>query len=264
VDYGTVIAIMNRMHRSILLLLTAVAFVSACDETAVQDISAPVPANSARVLFFNFGVGSPAVNFYANDTKMTGILTATGQEATTGVNFGGVAAGGLYTAIPAGQYTISGRIAAAVDKDLPISGTPANLQADRAYSFYQSGIYNTATKQVDSFIVEDPFIANFDYSVAYVRFVHAISNANPMALFITNTTAGGELPVGEVVAYKSAGAYTAVQPGLYNLAARYPGQTTNAVARTGVTFSPGRVYTITARGNILVASTVLLGNTLNR
>jgi hypothetical protein len=255
---------MNRMHRSILALFCAVTFVAACDETGVQDISAPVPENTARVLFFNFGVGAPAVNFYANDTKVTGILTATGQEATTGVNFGSVAAGGLYTAIPAGQYNFSGRIAAAVDKDLPISRVAANVQAGRAYSFYQSGIYNATTKEVDGFIVEDPFIQNFDYSVAYVRFVHAISNANPMTMFITPATGGAEIPVGAQVAYKSAGAYTAVPPGLYNLATRYAGQSTNAIARTNVTFSPGRVYTITARGNILVASTVLLDNTLNR
>jgi hypothetical protein len=259
-----VIAIMNRMHRSIVLLLCAVAFVSACDETAVQDITAPVSQNSALIKFFNFGVGSPAVNFYANDTKMTAILTATGQEATTGVNYGGVGAGGLYSAIPAGQYTFTGRIAAATDKDLPISSVQHNVQAGKAYSFYQSGIYNAAAKQVEAFIVEDPFIPNFDYSVAYVRFVHAISNADPMSMFITNTVEGGELPVGGEVAYKSAGAFTAVPPGLYNLATRYAGQSANVLSRTNVTFSPGRVYTITARGNLSTSSTLLLDNTLNR
>jgi hypothetical protein len=230
----------------------------------VQDISAPVPDNTARLLFFNFGVGAPAVNFYANDTKMTAILTATGQEATTGVNYGGVGAGGPYTAIPAAPIHVQ-RPHCSSRGQGPADFQRAGQRSGRqAYSFYQSGIYDPVTKQVEGFIVEDPFIANFDYSVAYVRFVHAISNADPMTLLITNTVEGGESAVGGEVAYQSAGAYTPVPPGLYNLATRYAGQATNAVTRTNVTFSPGRVYTITARGDIHVSATVLLDNSLNR
>ena len=84
-----------------------------------------------------------------------------------------------------------------------------------------------------------------------------------------NTTTQAELAVGSVVAYKSAGAFTAVPPGLYDLSTRYAGQTTNAISRTGVSFSAGRVYTITARGDITVTSTTatnrpFLDNTTNR
>jgi hypothetical protein len=108
-------------------------------------------------------------------------------------------------ALSPGQYTVSGRIAAATDKDLPISNLPVAIADGKAYSFYQSGIYNTTTKTV-----------------------------------------------------------VAVPAGGYNLSTRYTGASTNAITRAGVSFAAGRVYTIGARGNITVASTILLDNTANR
>jgi hypothetical protein len=122
---------------------------------------------------------------------------------------------------------------------------------------------------VEAFVVEDPFPAEIDYSVAHVRFVHAISNANPMTLYASNTTTGAEAAVGAEVAYKSAGAFTALPNGVYDLNTRYAGLTTNAITRTGVSFVAGRVYTISARGDITVVSTTaadrpFLDNTTNR
>ena len=253
-------------YRFFALLLGAAAL-SACDKNAVQDITGPLPA--ARVRFFNFGVNAPSVNFYANDTKMTATSSGTGVEATTGVSYGGVGSGGMYAGIDPGQHTFSGRIAATTDKDLPISNLTATLEDGKKYSMYQSGFYNTTAKTVDAFIVEDPFPDEFDYSVAYVRFVNAISNAQPMTMYITPDSGGAAVAIGGEVAYKSAGAFTAVPSGLYDLATRYTDSTTNKIIRANVSFSAGRVYTITARGDITITSTTLtnrpfLDNTLNR
>ena len=250
-------------RKSILALLCMAALVSACDKNAVQDITAPSPGE-ARIKFFNFGVSSPMVNFYANDKKMTAISSGTGVESTNGVAYGSAGSGGLYMAIEPGQYTLAGKIAAATDKDLAISGVSATLDAGKYYSFYQSGAYNTGTKKSDAFIVEDPLPAQFDYTVAYVRFVHAIFNANAMTLYAKNTTTLAEAAVGGSVAYKAAGAFVAVPNGIYDLGARYAGVSTNALSRTAVSFSAGRVYTITARGDITVSTTQLLDNTTNR
>lgn len=117
-------------------------------------------------------------------------------------------------------------------------------------------------------------VAPTDFTVATVRFVHAISNANPMTLYAKNTiTPFAEVPVGAEVAYKSAGAFTAIPAGVYDLSTRYTGSATNAMTRTGVSFVGGRVYTITARGDITVAATTTgcgaanktcLDNTANR
>jgi hypothetical protein len=246
---------MNR-YRSLALFLGAAAALSSCDENAVQEIAGPAPG--ARIKFFNFGVNAPAVNFYADNTKMTAISSTSGTESTTGVTYGNVGSGGLY-----------GGIAAATDKDLPISSVQMALDAGKNYSYYQSGFYNSTAKTVDAFIVEDPFIEEFDYSVAYVRFVNAISNADPMTLFITHSTTADVVTVGGPVAYKAAGAFTAVPSGVYNLATRYTDSTTNAISRTNVSFVAGRIYTITSRGDITVTSTTatnrpFLDNTLNR
>jgi hypothetical protein len=248
----------------------------ACEENAVQDITGPLP--SSRIKFYNFAVGSPGVNFYANDSKMTVIsttactppnnptCTTTGLESTTGVNYGGAApsAGDLYAGIAPGQYTLSGRIAAATDKDLPISNVTTTIEDGKHYSFYQSGVYNTATKRADAFIVEDVFPATIDWSATHVRLVHTIFNANPMTLYARSTLTGQEYAIGGAVAYKSGGTFTAIPFGAYNLTTRYTGGSTNVLTRNSVTFAPGRVYTISARGDITVASTQSLDFTSNR
>jgi hypothetical protein len=263
---------MNR-HSYIAALLCA-GVLSACSKDPVRDISGPPPAAS-RVRFFNFGVNAPSVNFYANTTKMTAIQNSTdGVEATTGVAYGGVGSGGAYAAIAPGPYTFTGKIAATTDKDLSISPLAATIEDGKYYSYYMSGIYNTTTKTVDAFVVEDPVVAPTDFSVATVRFVHAISNANPMTLYAKSTVAPNtEYTIGAEVAYKGAGAFTAIPAGVYDLSTRYTGLTTNAMTRTGVSFVFGRVYTVTARGDITVAATptacgatnkTCLDNTANR
>jgi hypothetical protein len=190
---------MNLFRASVVLLCAAA--LTACEADGVRDLTGPLP--SARVKFYNFGVGAPGVNFYANDTKMTAIASATGTESTVGVNYGGVAAGDRYTAIQPGQYTFSGRIAAATDKDLAVSNAAATIEDGKFYSFYQSGIYDTATRTADAFVVEDALPRGINWSQSYVRFVHAISNAAPMTLYAKHTVTGAETAIGGMVAYKS-------------------------------------------------------------
>jgi hypothetical protein len=248
-----------------LLLITALY---SCEKNAVQDITGDPP--QARIKFFNFGLGAPGVNFYANDTKMTAISSTTAVESVTGVVYGGVGAGGLYSSIKPGSYVFSGRISALVDKDLPIANITATIAADKDYSFYLSGVYNTTSKTVDGFVIEDAFPAKLDTGVAYVRFVNAIHNSSPMILYAKNTnTTAAEIAVGAAVAYKAGGAFITVPNGVYNLSVRNSGSATNLFTRTSVSFSRGRVYTIGARGDITIVSTTavnrpFLDNTLNR
>ncbi|MHB1312059.1 MAG: DUF4397 domain-containing protein [Gemmatimonadaceae bacterium] len=256
-----------------LAVLLCAAVLSSCGDEGVQTIAGPT--SGARIKFFNFGVGAPGVYFYANDTKMTAIgptgattsakgVSTGGTESVTGTVYGGVGAGGYYTAIAPGPYTLKAKIAATVDKDLVVATLATTLTDGKAYSFYMSGIYDATAKTVESFVVEDAYPAAFDYTKAYVRFVNAVSNSNPMALYATDQTTLAEVPVGAIVAYKGGGAFTAVPNGVYNLGAREAGATTNKMSRTGVSFSAGRVYTIAARGNITVTSTQALDNTINR
>jgi hypothetical protein len=266
------------MNRSRLITgLLSAALLTACGDNAVQKITTTLPGSAIR--FYNFGVCGttqttttscmPGVNFYANDTKVTATSSTTGAESSTGTVYGGVGNGTFYSGIEPGQYTISGRISAAgADKDAPVSNTPVTLVDGKSYSFYLSGFYNTTTKTVDSFIVEDD-IPDVDFNTTYVRFVNAISNANPMTLYATNTTSATETAIGAETAYKAAGGFVSIPGGTYDLSTRYTGTTTNAITRTGVAFLPGKVYTISARGDITITSTTainrpFLDNTANR
>ena len=79
--------------RAIAAALLAVSL-TACDKNAVQPLTGPVAGSYIK--FFNFGVGAPNVNFYANDTKITAIQSTTGTESTLGVAYGGAVYAGSY------------------------------------------------------------------------------------------------------------------------------------------------------------------------
>lgn len=248
-------------------LLCAAILCSCYDKNAVTEIAGPVAG--ANVKFFHFGVNAPAVNFYGNDAKLTAISSTSGVESTSGTGYGSVGSGGFYASLVPGAYTFTGRIAATVDKDLVIASIPGTIENGKNYSVYLSGFYSTTAKTSDGFLVEDAFPAAIDYTVAHVRFVHAIANANPLTLYALNTTTTTEVAVGAEISYKGAGAFVALPAGVYNLGARYAGATTNAISRTAVSFVAGRVYTIGARGDITVTSTTatnrpFLDNTANR
>lgn len=255
--------------RSFALLLGFVAL-TGCDKDAVQISSITAPIAGARVKFFNFGINAPQVNFYAGNTKVTAISSTTGTESTVGVAYGAVAAGNNYTMLPPGQTTFSGRISATVDKDLPIATISSTLEDGKAYSVYLTGFYNTTTKQADGFVVADNFPDTLDYSQALVRFVNASPNAQAMQLTLLEPVAGTEIPAGGAVAFKAAGVFVGVPTGSYTLTARNSGSTTAAITRTAVSFLPGRVYTITVRGDMTLPSTgtatnrPFLDNSLNR
>ena len=248
--------------------LLAAALLTACDfeKNAVQDITGEIA--TARIKFHNFGVGAPQVNFYANDTKMTATTSATGAESAVGVAYGALGSGGFYNAISPGTYTITGRISAVTDKDLVVASAPATIVDGKYYSYFISGAYNTTTKTVESFIVEDPIPA-LDFSKAYVRFVNAIPNSQPMTLNITPANfTGPVIPIGGAVAYKTASDFIAI-PGnfQFNLGTRVAGGTTDAISRAAISFLSGRVYTITARGSMTVTTGTnapFLDNTSNR
>jgi hypothetical protein len=238
-----------------LVALLGATTLAACEKNAVQDISGPIP--SARVRFFNFGLNAPSVNFYAGAVKMTATTSATGVEATTGVSYGNVGSGGFYAAIAPNTYDLQGKIAATVDKDLTVASINALILDGRSYSYYMSGVYDATAKKSDAFIIEDGFPPTIDFGTSLVRFVNASHNSVPMQLFARNTTTLVEVPVGDPVPYKSGGAYAPLPGAVYDLVTRSAGGTVALISRTGVSFLPGRVYSISARGDMTIVSTTL-------
>lgn len=266
-------------YRSLALPLLGVAALVACDKNGQQDITAPV--SGAFVKFHNFGVGAPAVNFYAGSSKVTAISSAncqppndtttvcktTGNESTTGTGYGALGNGGLYNQIPAGSTTLAGEIAASTDKNLAVASANATLTAGQFYSYFISGIYDPTAKKVDAFVVQDSIPTITDFTIAYVRFVNAVSNSQPMQLFAKSSVTGTEVSIGGVIGYKAAGSFVAVPGAVYDLNTRTAGSSTNVITRTAVSFVAGHVYTVTARGDMnatVTANKPALDNTANR
>jgi len=97
--------------------------------------------------------------------------------------------------------------------------------------------------------------------------VNAISNSQPMTLYVKGSTATSEIAVGSAVAYKNAGAFTPVPADVYELDTRTAGSSTNLITRTAVSFVAGHMYTVTARGDMTSSATATkpaLDNTANR
>lgn len=273
-----------RIHNSFIALLGAVALV-ACGDKAERDITGPVTTTSA-IRFFNFSVGAPTVQFFANDQQVTATTSAScqgaknppvtatdstclakGIQSATGVAYGGVAAGGLYTGIDAGQYTFTGRQMSSGGPTTVISTVPTTIESGKFYSYYQGGFYNSGTKTTDAFVVEDVLPTTIDWSKVLVRFVNAIGNSQPMTLVAVDSL-GAETALGGPVAYKTAGAFTALAPTSYDLHAR-AADGSDKIVRLFVTFVAGHVYTITARGDMTVTSSTAtnrpyLDNTANQ
>src|SRR5260221_7500580 len=105
--------------RSITVLLRA-AVLAACSKDSVQKIAGPTAG--AFIKFYNASVNAPAVNFYANDVKVTAInatgctpLTqssdpkclTTGVEAVTGTAYGAVGNGGRHSTVPPAAQTVT-------------------------------------------------------------------------------------------------------------------------------------------------------------
>ena len=139
-----------KKYLSLAGLLCAAALSASCTKDGVQDISGTVPA--ARIKFFNFGVNAPNVNFYANTTKMTRSSPAPERRPRQEWPTAEWEPADTYTGLEPGQYTVSGKIAAATDKDLAISTIPVTVADGKLYSVYQSGIYSTTAKTVERFL----------------------------------------------------------------------------------------------------------------
>ena len=243
--------------RSITLALGAV-LLAGCSKDGVQSITAPV--NGAQVRFSNFAVVAPpatavpAVNFFANDAKLTAITSGTGQESTLGTGTGLAGNSGLYSVLSPGAYTLTGRVAATTDNGLAIASLPVTLADGKRYSVYMSGYYNTTTKLTDAFMVEDVFPAEIDYSTALVRFVNASPTAPAYQLSARNPTTGAEIAVAVAAAYKSASGFARIPSGVYDLVFR-GGSVDQTGLVKGASFLAGRVYTVTIYGDITVSST---------
>jgi hypothetical protein len=244
---------MKKTYFIFAILLSVTAIIS-CKKNARQDL--PLVELGAQIKFFNFAPNSPTVNFFANTDKISGTLTTSTTVSTTGVSYGSVFPASNYASVRSGAYAFKGQIpeSATTDANLAVSNLQASVEAGKYYSLYTCGFYNNTAKTTDAFMVADIFPVA-DTSAAYIRLVNTISNANPLT-FVLKTN-GVETTIATEIAYKSASVFVKVPEAVYDLYARNTGSSTNIITRTAVSFLKGRVYSISARGDITIVSTTL-------
>jgi hypothetical protein len=264
---------MKKINIITAILLLSAFFVS-CEKDGVKEVETIKTDAGAQIKFFNFGVSAPSMNFYANDQKVSATVSATGAEATAGVNYGSVFPATNYALINGGTYTFKGIVpsTAAADPNAVIASIQGNVETGKSYSLYTSGPFDAIAKTVDGFLVED-VIPAASATAAHVRFVNTIANGTSgFDLVAKSTTTAAEIIVATNIGYKAASAFVEVPNGVYELYARYPGSPTNVISRTGtsnVSFIAGRAYTISSRGDMTVAGATatnrpFLDNTSNR
>lgn len=260
---------MKRKYRILTPLFFSV-LICGCKKNAIHEISKPI-SGGAFIKYFNFAVNSPTVNFYADNTKVSASLSTTGVESpTTGVAYSAVyPSANAYSLIAAGTYEFKAKIpsTASADADLAITAIKKQVEDGKSYSLYTCGLYDSATKKTDVFIIDDE-LPPVDNSAAYVRFVNSSYNANPVNLTFRNKTTSSETVVAANVAYKSASPFQKMPDGVYELILSYPNSKDIIVARKDVNIINANVYTFSLRGDIAALPTKVekpfIESTLNR
>lgn len=229
----------------------------ACDKTDIQTIDGSVKATGIK--FFNFAVGSPVVNYYANDVKVSSAVSTTGAESgTVGLTYGAAyPANNAYATIDPGTYDFKATrpSTAAADPNLVINKLTTSLAANKNYSLYMCGFYDATAKTTDAFLLEDVLPA-LDTGFAYVRFVNVSPNANPVDFYLKLKEAPGtEISIAKNIAFKAGSAFVKVPQSVYNLIVRNANSMDDVVIREDLSVTKSNLYTFSLRGDITIGGT---------
>ena len=214
---------MKTIKNIILILLALPLLITSCKkegrlDAAIEDSM----ENKANIRLYNFSIGSPSANFYSNEQKISGTLSATGSEAIAGVSFGGTYPTNQYALAPLGQREIKMITPSSLPTgaNLVIASVTHNFVDQKYYSIFTSGIYDPITIKSEAFVVEDNFPAEFDPLNAYIRIVNPGHNTTAGITMVLqkSTTVNGvktitaELPIGTAIAYKQASPFVLSRP----------------------------------------------------
>ena len=229
------------------------------------------PATGALIKFIHVAPGTPGLDGYINDTKVTPTTIASVTDnlvptsITTGYTYNNVFPGSNYAVTPAGNTVI--KVLAATNVPALISAqtaapgavigtvTQATTNA-AAYSVFAIGLSGSTTTPLTVKVVQDNFPAA-TAGKAYVRFANFIPNGPTLDMGGTYTPTGGTsttVPVSTGIAYGALSDFIAVDVNplsttSYIFQAYSTGTTTKVgAASLAVSLAPGRYYTLIASG----------------
>lgn len=204
----------------------------------------PVDMTQSFVKFINASPGSPAINFYLDNTKATGGYTALGKEV--GIPYAALYPSLDYAQVKAGGRKISIKAAAASPTDPGLTTFEGNvsLAAGKYYSVFIVDQYDAVNKKQNLLVIEDKN-PTVDTAKTFVRFINLQVGSGKTDVFLN---AGDKVFSG--VDYKNASEFVSIpNPGKEN---------TYILKKTGtgvviplilkLTLSKGRSYTVCMRG----------------
>ncbi len=238
-------------------------------------------ASGISIKFLHTAPGTPAVDGYVNNVKITPVSSISVTDNTvvtsvvTGISYNyfgatatylGLFPGSNYATVPSGSTAIkvvastTAPVLASTQTSAPgavIGSATQNTVNGSAYSVFALGLSGSATSPLGIKVVEDKF-PTAGPGKAYVRFAYMIPNGIPVDVSATATLVGATTATTTTltsnIAYSNVSDFVAVNvnpAGLtnYTFQMYLTGTTTKlGTVSAAVSLAPGRYYTIIGRG----------------
>ncbi|WP_299290075.1 DUF4397 domain-containing protein [uncultured Mucilaginibacter sp.] len=263
------------MKRLSYLFFGLVLTVAGCKKSVITQFGDT--ASGVSIKFLHAAPGTPAVDGYINNVKITPVSSVSVTDNTvvtsivTGVSYNyfgatatylGLFPNSNYATVPSGSTAI--KVVASTTAPVLIStqtnapgmliGTVTQTTVNgSAYSVFALGLSGSATSPLGIKVVEDKFPAA-DASKAYVRFAYMIPNGKPVDVSATSASTATATTLTSNIAYSNVSDFVAVNvnpAGLtnYTFQMYLTGTTTKlGTVSAAVSLAPGRYYTIIGRG----------------
>ncbi|AZI25046.1 DUF4397 domain-containing protein [Pedobacter sp. G11] len=243
------------MKKTLYILIAIATTFAACkkgelvESTPYTKINVGDPAYSF-LRFINVTPGSPSINFYLNDTRISGAYNAlTGETGFSYLNIFPLI-GGQFLPITPGTNKIDAKIvsSAATDKSLNVFNSTITTGGGKYYTMFTTGSYNTADKKITSSLLLEEVKPALDTTKIFVRLVNLYNGGTANIDMVQRTT--GQIIIPNV-AFNSASGFVEIPlPGQANI---YQFNNTGTTTQTSptlitATLTKGQAYTFVLRG----------------
>jgi len=219
------------------------------ESTPYTKINVGDPAYSF-LRFINITPGSPNINFYLNDVRITGAYNALSGETGFGYNTIFPNLSGQYLPITPGTNKIDAKIvsSATVDKGLNVLNTNINTNGGRYYTLFTTGSYNTIDKKIPSSYLLEEVKPVLDTTKVFVRMVNLYTGAPTNIDLVQKAT--GQVIISNIAFNAASGFVEIPLPGQANIYQFNSTGTTTPISTTNLTatLTKGQAYTFILRG----------------
>jgi len=199
------------------------------------------------IKFLNMTPGSPSVNFFVNDVKISGVNNT--ASTVNGYGYAGLYPEVGYSIIKPGSNVLKANItgSATADAGLNVFSSTFNMVAGKYFSIFTTGEYSATTKNIPSSLMIEDIKPALDTSKIFLRVVNLYAGGPNVDLIQAST---GQKLISNV-AFNAASAFVEIpNPGkenIYDLKST-TANTTLRAALLKLTLIKGRAYTFIIRG----------------